>query len=309
MRLLLVLAFVVFGGSVAAFPVERCINLSNALDAPEEGLWGYRIERPHLQEIADAGFDTIRLPVRFSGHLEDGKVSPALLKRVDQVIDWASGYNLSVILVLHHFFPLMEEPDTHAPTFRAIWQQLADHYAGHGPELIFELLNEPEDKLTTAKVAVLYSQLIPLIREQHPTRWIITGGGEYYALEELENLPDAGAYEARTFHYYAPYEFTHQQAQFAGNLPPNEWGDAFDRRRTLEDFAKIKTQSTPVFLGEFGVYSATDQDQRAAWTRHIRQTAEANGMAWCYWGFSGGFDAFDVQSDIWHGHIRDALLD
>src|SRR5690606_16602063 len=34
--------------SQAYFPVQRCINLANALNAPNEGDWGYRIEAEHL---------------------------------------------------------------------------------------------------------------------------------------------------------------------------------------------------------------------------------------------------------------------
>lgn len=50
------------------FPVKNCINLSNALDAPDEGDYGYSIRQRDLVAISQAGFDTIRLTVRWDTH-------------------------------------------------------------------------------------------------------------------------------------------------------------------------------------------------------------------------------------------------
>ena len=82
-----------------AFPVERCVNMSNALEARAEGDWGYRIGDRDLAAIASEGFDTIRLPVRFqAGYLGD-RIDPKLLRRVDHVVRTALslGLNLSLI--------------------------------------------------------------------------------------------------------------------------------------------------------------------------------------------------------------------
>lgn len=55
-------------GESAPFLASRCVNLGNALEAPNEGDWGYRIEPAHIRAIAAAGFDGIRLPVRWDAH-------------------------------------------------------------------------------------------------------------------------------------------------------------------------------------------------------------------------------------------------
>ena len=47
----------------APLPIENCINVAGALEAPNEGDWGYRIRRRDLATIRAAGFDTIRVPL------------------------------------------------------------------------------------------------------------------------------------------------------------------------------------------------------------------------------------------------------
>ncbi len=42
----------------------RGINLGNALDAPSEGAWGVVLKEEYFQIIKDAGFNSIRLPIR-----------------------------------------------------------------------------------------------------------------------------------------------------------------------------------------------------------------------------------------------------
>ena len=288
------------------------MNMSNALEAPNEGDWSYRIELPHLARIAEAGFDAIRLPVRFSNHFEDGAIAPELLERVDTVIRAALDEGLTVILDLHHYEPLMEDPEAHADEFVAIWTALAEHYEGWPDALLFELLNEPTANMDTAMALSLYDRAVPIIRERHPDRWIIYGGAKWNSLDEMKRLPlPTDGRIAHTFHYYDPYEFTHAGVPWSENAPkrPPEPIDDGDRRKLERDMGRAAAQAAPVLLGEFGVYrEATDLDARAAWVREIREAAEANGLAWCAWGFAAQFRAFDPEAGEWIPEMRDALL-
>ncbi|MGB0906403.1 MAG: hypothetical protein ACPGVT_02835, partial [Maricaulaceae bacterium] len=47
--------------------------------------------------------------------------------------------------------------------------------------------------------------------------------------------------------------------------------------------------------------------KRGAWTRFIRQQAEQQDMAWCYWGWIGEFKAWDLKRDNWIPPIINAL--
>src|SRR5258708_5592969 len=48
--------------------LRRGMNLGNALDAPNEGAWGVVLGASDFVAARQAGFDHVRLPVRFSAH-------------------------------------------------------------------------------------------------------------------------------------------------------------------------------------------------------------------------------------------------
>lgn len=297
----------------SAFPVERCINLGAAMEAPVEGDWGYTIEEAHLARIAEAGFDTIRLPVRFSAHWDGERLSPRILARTDQVIAWAQAQGLNVILDLHHFREMAFNPASQADDLIKIWRSLAEHYRGAPESLMFELFNEPNGAFTTERAVPLFQQITAMIRETHPDRWIITGGGNWNALDEMLRLPAPGPRDVRTFHYYEPWTFTHQQAAYLADPPPaTTWGSVEDRAQLAADMARATMAEGPVFLGEFGVYGATDPQQRLNWITAVRRAAEDQGLPWCYWGFSQGevtgFSAFTPSLDTWEAGMLDALV-
>ena len=44
----------------------RGVNLGNALEAPSEGSWGLYLKEEYFKDIAEAGFDSVRVPIRWS---------------------------------------------------------------------------------------------------------------------------------------------------------------------------------------------------------------------------------------------------
>src|SRR5262245_44402948 len=50
----------------------RGINLGNALEAPREGAWGVTLKPHYFRAIKEAGFDSVRLPVKWSAHAQAG---------------------------------------------------------------------------------------------------------------------------------------------------------------------------------------------------------------------------------------------
>lgn len=305
---ILILILILAATPLHAFPVKRCINLGNALDAPNEGDWGWRIEEHHLARIAEAGFDTVRLPARVSAHWDDG-IDPAFLARMDEVIGWARESGLRVILDLHHFEELMQDPDAHSETFLTIWQDLSAHYGDAPDDLIFELLNEPSEKLSTAKAVTLFTRAMPIIREDNPDRWVIIGGGKSSDEAELAALPAFDDRTVHTFHFYDPYSFTHQQAEWVDNPPPPRgWGDE-DRDETWEQLERGLTHSgAPVFLGEFGVYDRAPIKDAFSWLAFVREAAESAGVGWCAWSFAQTFAFYDLETDDWIDARLHALI-
>lgn len=48
--------------------IGRAINLGNGLEAPNEGAWGLYLKEQYFVDIAEAGFDSVRIPIRWSAY-------------------------------------------------------------------------------------------------------------------------------------------------------------------------------------------------------------------------------------------------
>ncbi|MCA8903960.1 MAG: glycoside hydrolase family 5 protein [Hyphomonas sp.] len=300
-------------------PIQRCMGMGGALEAPVEGAWGYTVRRPDIEAIARAGFDTIRLPVRVSAHTGTAPpyaISPDLLARMDQIVGWAIENHLNIIIDVHHFESLMTDPDNQLPRLDAIWDQLAAHYA-HAPDnVIFELLNEPSDKMTVRRTGATNAELLHRIRQTNPNRWVILGTPLWGTLDGMLRLnPASDPYVITGFHYYSPFEFTHQGASWMDDPPPKGavWGSQADYDTLAHDFDKAaawgRDTGLPLFIGEFGVDRDVDPALRARWTRAVRTAAESRDMSWCYWDWATSFGAWNQSSGTWIEPMRSALLD
>jgi len=298
-------------------PIQRCMNLSNALEAPEEGLWGYTIRERDLYRIKEQGFDTVRLPVQWKlMDTQSGiKIDPAQLARVEEVLLQAQGAGLQVILNAHHYNDLNEDPDTHEPRLEALWRELSIRYRDAPPELIFELINEPHSAMTIPRTDALNSSLLSIVRETNPDRWVLYGTAHWGTLEGM--LKSNPAYDPKAiigFHYYSPFEFTHQGAAFLNPVPPTgvSWGTASDRNTIAAEFttaARFRDRAgMPLILGEFGVYEDVPLHLRADWVGTVRAEAEAAGFGWCHWGYANAFKAYDQDPEAWLTPMLRALI-
>lgn len=322
------LSFVPFAYDVAATDIhEMCrrlgrgVNLGNMLEAPPNAGWGIAVDHTWLPKIRAAGFDSIRLPVRWSAYAEAGpaaKLSPGIFSKVDGILNAAEKADLRVVLNVHHFDELDKDPATHGPRLVALWEQIARHYQGRGERLYFELNNEPHDKLT----AELWNELVPkalvAVRASHPSRPVIIGPANWNNLSALPTLklPDDPNLIV-TFHYYNPFEFTHQGATWSTpkvrDIRNRAWtSDTNELAAVRKDFAKVadwaKQNGRPIYLGEFGAYQNAPMESRVRWTAAIRAEAEARGFAWAYWEFGAGFGVFDRQANAWRDDLLKALI-
>lgn len=300
------------------FLVKKCINLGNALEAPNEGDWGYRIRAKDFRIIKNAGFDSVRIPVRWSTHTAyrpPYKIDPAFMNRVAQVVDQALSADLQVVLDVHLYEPLMEHTERERPRFVAIWAQIAKRFQNAPSALSFEILNEPTLAISSGQLNSLYKQIFPVIRRTNPNRRLIIGGNSWNSVEGLSkvNFPDDVNLVA-TFHDYGPHEFTHQGASWIDPPMPvgRKWGGAADKAELADVLAKAHRfkmgKTMPIFVGEFGVIKTVSQAERNEWLRIRRKAHEKAGHAWCVWDYSGMFAIYDVSKERWKPGVLEALL-
>jgi endoglucanase len=298
----------------------RGMNLGNALEAPQEGAWGVRLKAEYFQAIKDAGFDTVRLPVKWSAHARADApftIDPKFAQRVDWAIDQALANGLNVVVNVHHYAEMDTDPVAHLPRLVGMWEQIATRYRDRPPALAFELLNEPHDALTAAKWNAAIPRLLAAVRSGNPTRPVIVGPVQWNAIAALEKLelPD-DRHLIVTIHFYEPFHFTHQGASWvkgSDKWKGQKWtGTEAEKdaiRKALEKAAAWgKAHDRPIFLGEFGAYQAADMDSRARWTRFVAREAERLGFSWANWEFCSGFGAYDAQTDEWREPLKSALL-
>jgi endoglucanase len=198
--------------------LKRGINLGNGFDAPTLGAWGVVPDERHFEMAAASGLDHMRLPVRFSAHAQATApfaIEEEFFEKIDWAIDQALANHLAVIVDLHHYEEIHQDPDAHADRFVAMWRQIAERYADRPETLLFELLNEPNGNLTPEKLNPLMARTIDAVRETNPSRWLIVDSYFWAAADKLiqVELPD-DLRVAASFHLYQPILFTHQGASW-----------------------------------------------------------------------------------------------
>jgi endoglucanase len=302
--------------------IGRGVNLGNALEAPKEGEWGVTLEPDYFRLISEQGFDSVRVPIRWSAHaLTDTPftIDPVFFDRIDWVVEQAVANDLVVILNIHHYEEIFSDPPGQRERFLALWEQIAGHYQDTPETVVFELLNEPNgDQLTAPVWNELAAEALAVVRRGNPQRFVIIGPVNWNNVDALSSLelPADDRRIIATFHYYNPFQFTHQGAEWTAGSDSwlgTTWEATETQRaavqRDLEKAAQWSRENQrPVYLGEFGAYHKADMQSRARWTEFVARTAEAGGMSWAYWEFCAGFGIYDPTLQMYIKRLVDALI-
>jgi len=297
--------------------------MGNMLEAPDEGAWGVYFDPLFFKLIKSRGFDFIRLPVGWHNNMATKGgvrvIGPMFMERVKYIVDEALKNDLGVIINIHHFNDMDSDPENNAETLYTIWRIISEQYQNYPANVVFEVFNEPHDKLNTKVWNLYQNECVKIIRETNPKRKIVVSAGDWggihgimdLMLPEDENL-------ILSYHYYDPFNFTHQGADWSNgpggmdHALGTEWNNTdFERRAVDNAFKAVKAWSEaaglPVLLGEFGSFSPADMASRARWTQCIRETAEYYGFAWSYWEFCSGFGIYDRESGEFFEELVHAL--
>ena len=306
---------------ITSVELQRGINLGNMLEAPNEGDWGLYVQEEYFDLVEDAGFDFVRLPVRWSTHAGADSpyaIDPAFFTRVDEVVNWAMERNLTIIVDFHHYEEVMTDPWGHEDRLLGIWKQVADHYKDYPSNVLFELLNEPNGQLNASLWNSYMFEALAIVRESNPIRDVIIGPVNWNAYDWLSTLDVPNDdHLIVTFHYYLPFQFTHQGAEWVGDESQNwlggEWGSDAEKAEVTRHFGSVANWAqrhgdVRILLGEFGAYSRGPQESRVRWTEFVRSEAERHGFAWAYWEFASGFGVYDPEAKRWRQELIKALL-
>jgi endoglucanase len=299
--------------------MNACVNLGNWLEAPNQD-WGVICDESDIVRIAEMGFDTIRMPVRWETRAMDTApytIDEDFFELVDDALTWAEDAGLTVVINMHHHDAFLADALGRKDQFLAMWEQIASRYKDRPSSVIFEIMNEPHDTLTEDLWNEYLVEALAVIRVDNPTRPVVIGPADWGHVSGMDQLilPDDPNI-IFTVHYYDPLEFTHQGASWVEGSDEwlgNTWeGTDLERSAIRDEFdfvaAWADENNVPVFMGEFGAYNRADMDSRALWTDAVARLSEEMGFAWCYWEYKGDFGVWDQSSEAWNTPLTDVLL-
>jgi endoglucanase len=327
------------------------VNLGDYLEVPPEAGWSAPVDASDFAVMKHEGFDHVRVPVgwqHYAGPGPDFTLSPKIFSRVDFVVTNALAAGLAVMINIHHFEELDQDPTGATDEFLKIWNQIALHYKKFPKQLAFELDNEPHENAATALMNPIYARAIAEIRKTNPRRIIFVEPGDWGGINELKNLvlpPDKRLIVS--VHCYEPFFFTHQGAgwthlpkvtgvQFPGppatplvpdpslQLPKgmSNWFHLYNTLPAAQNpSSPIAFESRlkyvrawsdyygrPVHLGEFGAFTTADPASRARFYAAFSHACEPEHIGWAIWDWSAGFRYWDKKNDQPMPGMREALF-
>jgi endoglucanase len=161
------------------------------------------------------------------------------------------------------------------------------------------------------------AKTLKVVRGSNPTRTVVVGPVAWNSIRMLPQLelPEDDRNLLVTVHFYDPFHFTHQGAEWAEGSSAwlgTTWGTDADKKAVTDSFDQAaawgKDHHRPIYLGEFGEYSKSPMEGRARWTAFVARTAEARGMPWTYWEFCSGFGVYDPVAKAWREPLLRALM-
>lgn len=301
----------------------RGINFGNMFESDRNGDGlGVAIYPYYFEEIADKGFHHIRVPIKWSEYALTNApytIEPEFIDTIKTVVELALENKLMVMINMHHYDEIFDNPDAHTDRFLSMWSQISDAFKDYPDSLLFEPLNEPHNNLNQAKWNALFPSVIDTIRLKNPTRKVVIGPPDWNGIGSVNKLvwPESDTNLIMTVHYYNPFHFTHAGASWVEGADAwlgTTWDStASETQAVLNDFAQAvnfyNTKDVPVHVGEFGSYSTADKESRRMWTACIARSIESFGFSWAYWEFKAGFGAYNDGLGFWKSDLLYGLTE
>jgi len=339
--LLLVIAILCFNAkskpkilSDRALIFNRAQSLNNGINVSWlEQVWNKNvldtseINPADLRLLKKLGFKSIRLPVAFAYYESHLIPIDKVLAHVDYVVKECNLYGFKLIIDYHGGNLNDSNYLAETPKIIKLWSVLAKRYINQNPNnLFFELYNEPPHMNPQIWKDAAYN-IVTAIREIDKQRTLIVGASNYNSIYELSRfvrLADENI--IYTFHFYEPFLFTHQGAEWVGaaaattgvsfpyngeNFPKlnpgtvGTWGETNYKQyprdgneQSLRDKLQIAKNwsnkyDVPIICGEYGVYNKyADLDSRCRYIKAMRSALKGLNIPGMLWEYNAGFSIF-----------------
>lgn len=269
------------------------IGWQKAYDTSAETCWGNpKTTKEMITAVKNAGFNAIRIPVRWACHITDATamtISDAWLQRVKEVVDYCIDNDMYVIINTHHdmwleYQATPSKKDDNNNKLSKLWTNIANYFADYDGRLAFAGTNEVHmqdnwNEPAATNLAVQNSYLQTFIDAVRAT-----GGKNYYRhlivqtwacnpyfglngkLIVPNDVEENGCSRMSIeFHYYNPYNYCSGNK---GSGYYNYWGTEYtgsqkdkaspDNEKTMRDFfnqvdQEWVSQGLGIVVGEWGI--------------------------------------------------------
>ena len=315
--------------------LSKGINISfwfNFRENPAYAQEGYFPTDADFANLKRLGFTAVRIEIDPDALLNPaGDLRPDVMAELSAGITSAQRAGLLTVLAnlpKEDVKKRLVTDDALLARYETFWQSLAGYYRTTSPLLtVFEVLNEPalNDRPRTEEVS---ARLLAAVRSVAPEHTVIMPGFRWDGPEDLQPIDAvADPNVIYTFHFYTPFQFTHQGAFWLGDNPPMAKYAGFpwpptpdaiasllpavpaDVKPHLEQYGreawttdKLGQQidkavswsraqgGVPLWCGEFGALNLTSgAADRARWIGDVRSLLERRGIGWGYFDFHSNF--------------------
>lgn len=266
----------------------------NSINA--ETAWGNpKVTRKTIKAVKKAGFNAVRIPVRWQCHITDAhdmSIDKAWLKRVKEVVNWCLENDLKVMINTHHDQwlegrPLYRYQQENCQKLALLWFNIASEFADYDYRVAFAGTNEVHEpdnwgKPTAENLEVqnAYNQtFIDVVRAtggNNAKRHLIV---QTYVCNPEFGLDDGGFiiptdiegngndYMSVEFHYYVPWEYAGDGIFYYWGKRYSQYGEtpASDEQAMLNLFDRAKAawadKGLGVIIGEWGLTDHFKDDQ------------------------------------------------
>ena len=229
------------------------------------------VSRADIDQIAEWGFNHIRLPFHYKQfHTEDGS-TPIGYEIVDSLLSWCEPYNMYVILDMHcapgaqNGGPISDsdgiarlwlEEDKKELTVE-IWREIAEYYSDNTLIGGYDLINEPvlPQGVTLSEFKQLYIDITQAIREVDQNH-IVFIEGNWYGTDFSGLTPPWDDNMSYSFHKY--------------------WGET--DISTIQSYLTMRnTYDIPLWMGESG------ENSNSWYYEALVKLLEENNIGWNFW--------------------------
>ncbi|MEP2278586.1 glycoside hydrolase family 5 protein [Maribacter sp.] len=292
-------------------------NLGNTLDTEDVDVtaWGNPLTtKAMIDEIANMGFKTLRLPVTWqyhTGSAPDYILESDWLDTVENIANFALSNDMYVIINIHHddewIIPTYEQAPAVKDRLTKTWTQIANRFKPHGDHVIFETLNEPRHEGSPEEWEGGTTEGRDVVNQYHQVSVDAiraTGGNNAirkimvstYAASTAENaledyqIPNNDENVIVSIHSYSPYLFS-----LAGTDPT--WGTQEDKAQLTQEFNtiqnKFESESRAIVMGEWGSTFSDNENDRLAHAEYYANLCAERGICPIWWD-NGNADEFGI---------------